>query len=315
MEPITPLPIAHILVPLDGSRLAESALSPTIALAERLGARVTLLHILERGAPETIHGERHLTSTGEAEAYLTGAASRFADAGITVAVHTHPSPEGDVAGSIAIHALASRADLIVMCAHGRGGLRGWLFGAIAQRVVRHGGAPVLLIRQETSGPTGPLAPRTVVVALDGTPEGEAALPASLTLARALGTSLHLLVVVATLATVGGDRVAAAQLTPIATSAALDLESDTARAYLAQLRERLGDSGVPTTLEVERGEASRVVLDRAARAGGSLVALATHGRSGFDALWSASVGAKVVARASGPLLLVSAKRAVAPTPGD
>jgi nucleotide-binding universal stress UspA family protein len=306
MEAITPQPITHILVPLDGSRLAESALSPAIALAGRLGVRVTLLHVLERGAPGTIHGERHLTSPGEAEAYLTGVASRFSDAGITVAVHTHPSPEGDVATSIAVHALAGQVDLIVMCAHGRGGLRGWLSGAIAQRVVRHGGAPALMIRQETSNGAAPFAPRTVLVALDGTKEGEVALPAALTLAQAFDATLHLLVVVATLATVGGDRAAAARLIPSATSAALDLESETARGYLEGLRARLGDSPVPTTLEVQRGDASQAVLNSAGRAGESIVALATHGRSGLDALWAASVGSKVVSRATGPLLLVAAK---------
>jgi nucleotide-binding universal stress UspA family protein len=193
-----------------------------------------------------------------------------------------------------------------MCTHGRGGLRGWLSGAIAQRVVRHGGAPALMIRQETAGDTAPFAPRTVLVALDGTEEGEAALPPALTLAQAFGATLHLLVVVATLATIGGDRAAAARLIPSATSAALDLESDTARSYLESLRARLGDSPVPTTLEVQRGDASQVVLNSAGRAGETMVALATHGRSGLDALWSASVGSKVVSRASGPLLLVGAK---------
>src|SRR5436190_155961 len=121
MAAITPLPITHILVPLDGSRLAESALGPAIVLGGQLGARV----------------------------------------------------------------------------------------------VRHGGAPALMIRQETAGDTAPFAPRTVLVALDGTEEGEVALPPALTLAQAFGATLHLLVVVATLATIGGDRAAAARLIPSA----------------------------------------------------------------------------------------------------
>ncbi len=250
-----------------------------------------LVHILERGAPETIHGERHLTSTGEAEAYLQGVASRFTDAGIPVEVHTHNSPEGDVADSIAIHAAAGRADLIVLCAHGRGGLRGWLSGAIAQRVVRHGGAPVLMIRQGADPDTAPFAPRTVLVALDGTTAGEVALPAALALARATGATLHLLVVVATVDTITGDRAA------------------TARGYLDGLRTRLAGGGLTVTTEVARAAAAETVLASAVRAGESVVALATHGRAGFDAFWAASVGARVVARTRGPLLLVGATGAL------
>jgi nucleotide-binding universal stress UspA family protein len=306
MEPMVPQRIAHLLVPLDGSRLAEGALAPAITLAARLGARVRLVHILERGAPETIHGERHLTSTGEAEAYLRGVASRFADAGIAVEVHTHSSPEGDVADSIAIHARAGRADLIVLCAHGRGGLRGWLSGAIAQRVVRHGGAPVLMIRQGADPDTAPFAPRTVLVALDGTPAGEVALPVALALARATDATLHLLVVVATVGTIAGERAATARLAPGATGAALDLESETARGYLDDLRGRLVGGGLAVTTEVARGAAAEMVLASAVRAEECVVALATHGRAGLDALWSASVGARVAARTSGPLLLVGVK---------
>lgn len=305
MVTVGPLPINHILVPLDGSRLAESALAPTITLAARLGARVTLLHVLERGAPETIHGERHLTNAGEAEAYLHGIASRFADARLAVEIHAHPSPEGDMAASIATHARGHRADLIVMCTHGQSGLRGWLFGANAQRVVRHSGAPVLMIRQERT-PVAPFAPGRLVVAVDGTVEGEAILPAALTVATVFGAALHFVFVVATLSTVGGDRAAAARLLPAATSAALDQETAGARRYLDQLTARLDQGGLQITSAVERGEAARTVLATAARTGESLVALATHGRAGLEGLWAASVGSRVIADSTGPLLLIGAR---------
>ncbi|HEY8597245.1 MAG TPA: universal stress protein [Thermomicrobiales bacterium] len=306
MDTTGPLPIQHILVPLDGSRLAESALGPAMSLAERLKARVTLLHILERRAPETIHGERHLTSAGEAEAYLTGIASRFADAGIPVEAHTHPSPEGDVAASIAVHARGHRADLIVLCAHGQGGLRDWLFGAIAQRVVRRSGAPVLMIRQALATTAKSFDPRRILVALDGTPEGEEILPVAITTAKAFGAAIELVFVVATLSTIAGDRAAAARLMPGATSAALDQESESARRYLRELTARLGGVDLPITGKVERGEAARMVLSSAAQADDSLVALATHGRAGLEGLWSASVGTKVIARSVGPLLLLGAR---------
>lgn len=304
---IPPQQFGHFLVPLDGSRLAEAALPVATALAARTGARVTLLHVVERNAPATVHGERHLTGAGEAEAYLHGVASRFADAGVATAIHAHPSPAGDVAASVAAHAAEVAADLIVLCAHGRGGLREWLAGSIAQRVIRQSAAPVLLVRPTADGRAAPFAPQRVVVALDGAAEGEAALPAAAALARACGAALDLLAVVATLGTVGGDRAATARLMPVATSAALDLEGDQARDYLERLRGALAGSGLAVRAAVERGDPVQLLAAHATQA--AVVALATHGRTGFDALWSGSVGAKVVARVGSPLLLVPAGAAV------
>ena len=58
--------LKHLLVPLDGSRLAEAALPAASFVAGRLGARVTLLHVIERDAPQEIHGERQLSEPEEA---------------------------------------------------------------------------------------------------------------------------------------------------------------------------------------------------------------------------------------------------------
>ena len=60
----------NLLVPLDGSSLAESALTVARFLALNLGASVTLLHIIERDAPAAVHSERHLTNSEEALVYL-----------------------------------------------------------------------------------------------------------------------------------------------------------------------------------------------------------------------------------------------------
>ena len=60
----------HLLVPLDGSTLAEAALPTAAYFAQTLGAGVTLLHVIERNAPDTVHRERHLTEPGEACDYL-----------------------------------------------------------------------------------------------------------------------------------------------------------------------------------------------------------------------------------------------------
>lgn len=302
METISPLPVKHIVLPLDGSRLAEAALPAGIGLAGRFGARVTLLHVLERDPPPTIHGDRHLTSVGEATAYLRGVSSRFADRHVAVESHVHPSPEGDVPVSIAQHVEELNADLVVLCTHGQGGIRGWFSGSIAQRVVRRTTPPTLLVRP--SGSNQPeFQPRTVMVALDGTVEGEAVLPAALALALAEDASMSLFYAVPTLGTVPGDKAAAARLTPSATAAALELEQATAVEYVQELANRLERSGVTVQGEVGRGGAAETLIAASERFPDSVIALATHGRAGFDAIWSGSVGAKVVTKATGPLLLV------------
>ena len=82
-------------------------------------------------------------------------------------------------------------------------------------------------------------------------------------------------------------------------------------YLAQLARRLGDpvSDLQVTTEVARGDPAQVIIART-QARPSILALATHGRAGFDALWSASVGSRVIARGDGPFLLVHPEPAAA-----
>ena len=63
--------IKNLLVPLDGSSLAESVFPAVSSLARKINISVTLIHVIETDAPETVHGQRHLKSPDEAEHYLT----------------------------------------------------------------------------------------------------------------------------------------------------------------------------------------------------------------------------------------------------
>ena len=90
----------RLLVPLDGSRLAEAAIPAAHLLAQKAGASVALLHIIEKDAPTQIHGERHLTNIDEATAYLAEAAQRFPP-DIPVECHVHTLETANVARGIA----------------------------------------------------------------------------------------------------------------------------------------------------------------------------------------------------------------------
>jgi nucleotide-binding universal stress UspA family protein len=292
-----------LLVPLDGSPAAEAVLPAAMVLARRLAAEVALLHVLERNAPTRVHGEQHLTAEKDAASYLQGIAGQFTAEGIPVTWHVHLVPVGDIPLSIATHAAESGASFILLSVHGTGGPRSWLTGAVAQGVIRHAAPPVLLLRSRTTRRV-PFAPQEVVVALDMDRQAEVALPPAARLARALAIPLRVLLVVPTVETIPGDRGAAARLLPGGATASLDLEAAAAADYLAQLARRMSDAtgNLQVMTEVGRGDPAQVIVARA-QARPSILALATHGRAGFDALWSASVGSRVIARGDGPFLLV------------
>jgi nucleotide-binding universal stress UspA family protein len=297
--------INRLVVPLDGSPLAEAALPAALEMAQRFGARVMLLHVMERGAPRSVHGQPHLVEESEALDYLKRVADRLEKQGVAVEYHVHPNLEQDVARSISEHTVELGAELVVMSVHGWGGLRDLLIGSIAQQVLRRGTTPVLLARPATDGQEVPFACHRILVPLNGDPSHEVALPAAVEVGRACGSEVHLLVVVPTLQTIRGDQAAAAVLTPRATAAALDLQQEQAASYLCELAARLQSEGVAASATIRRGDPARVVVDVASQLGVDLIVAATHGRGGLEALWAWRVGPQVLAHLKQPILLVRA----------
>lgn len=291
--------IERILVPLDGSSLAESVL-PTVEMLTRcLRAELILLHIIEEHAPQTVHGEPHLTSAAEAEAYLSRVAQRL-EPGIQVEQHVHSNEENDVALSVASHAAELRADMVAMCTHGRSGLRRVVSGSIAQQVLRRVETPVLLVRPRMRMP-GSL--QNILVALDGTRSAEAALPVASYIAKRCGAALSLITVVPTLTTVSGDNAASARLIPLSTAITLDASEEQTAQYLGTLAQRLIAAGTQASSGVARGDTTQRLLEAAASTQADLVVLATHARTGLSALWVGSVAAGIIARVDRPVLMV------------
>jgi len=295
----------RLIVPLDGSHLAEAVLPVVEQIALLSGGTVVLLHVLERGAPSTVHGERHLKAEDEANLYLTGLADRLRAQEITVEVHAHEVPEGDVARSIVAHVAEEGGDLIVLCTHGSGGVRELLFGSIAQQVLKRGAIPVLLVRAVPEGVTPAFAPKRVLVPLDGTAGAEVALTPAQDMARLFKAVVHIVMVVATAGTVRGEQQALAQVMPAATRAALELEESEAQEYLDRVADRVRTEGITATTEVRRGDPTRALADEASEPDVGLVVVATHGRAGVQAICAGSVTARLLARTRAPLLLLRA----------
>ncbi len=291
---------SHMLVPLDGSRLAEVTLPTALGIAEGTGARVTLLHVLETDPPRTVHGEPHLLDATSAESYLESLSKQYMGRGVEIDFHVHDNPENDVAGSIVGHTEELGADLVVLCPHGRGGLRRWLIGSIPQIVLQRGSTPVLLV---PSGKDSAQAfqLRSLLVPLEGH-VAETVLRTAQEISTLFGAETHLLHVVPVLSTLKGDNAPSALLSPISTAATLDLEEEAFQQYLAGLV--VGWSAdSPVRAMVLRGEPANAILKEIERSQPDLILMSTHGRSGLRGLWAASVAAKVVARSPRPMLLL------------
>src|SRR6266700_7300856 len=293
----------RFLVPLDGSRLAESVLPVVQQVASRFHAQVTLLHIVEQHPPAVIHGERHLTGIGQAQAYLEEIAVRLRSSDIPVEIHVHQEKEDNVASSIVQHSQEVNADLVIMCTHGHGGLRELLFGSNAQRALQLGTQSILLLFPREDGSAYPINLQRILVPLDGTAAHEPALPVAITIARTFGAELHLVLVIPTLATLSGDQAVSGLLLPSTTRALLDLSEQDAADYLEQVIARCQAEGVVAHAEVLRGDIVPEVLGLAERLNVDLIVLASHGRTVLDALFAGSVASRIAGRKIRPLLLV------------
>jgi len=143
----------HILVPLDGSRLAEAALPAACKLASKFDGEITLLRVT---APPFFlsHGDGRAyadllvtmrqENRAEAEAYLNAHKGSLRQQGyiVHIQVFEDESPANAILGVVE----GQDMDTVVMSTHGRGGIARWVYGSVADKVLRHSHVPVLLIR-------------------------------------------------------------------------------------------------------------------------------------------------------------------------
>jgi nucleotide-binding universal stress UspA family protein len=316
-----------ILVPLDGSELAERALPYAAVLAWGSGAHLALVRVAHEeprtDAPEgttlawatgtqplierttgrggaTAPEDDGGAAPGPAE-YLEGAAAGLAFPQTAVAVASGPP-----AAAILAEARGRGADLVVMATHGRTGLGRALYGSVADAVLRHADRPVLLV--PTTAPPGPPAdgPRRVLVALDGSPFAEAALRPAQDLAQALGAGLLLLRVVGPPGAAFGGTLGEVPSDP-------EGELAEARAYLDAVTGRLPappepGRGAGPERRILPGAPAQTIAAVAGQEEVTAIAMATHGRSGLARAVLGSVAAEVLHRTSVPVLLVRPRAA-------
>lgn len=139
--------IKTILVPLDGSAVAEAALKPAVDLARQAGATLVLLRAAAaHTGPMGDIVDAQVEVMREAEEYLAAARARVLSAGAAgVEVSAWYGPPAEAIVEAARH---RHADLIVMASHGRSGVARLVLGSVAESVLRATAVPILLIRAD-----------------------------------------------------------------------------------------------------------------------------------------------------------------------
>lgn len=290
-----------ILVPLDGSELAERALQPALALAQVAGSEIILLSVpvLERMLVPAPAGFGLLLPPQSIELsrigsynYLQSVRENWIHPDVKVTVKVI---EGDEAGVILDTAADLEVDLIIMSTHGRTGFTRWVLGSITERVLHSAPCPVLVIRSADSL-------SRILITLDGSELAEKAIDPGLALARALGSEVTFLRVVPDMHISVAD---ANYLDQIEDDLSRRLQEEAeleGEAYLDDVVDRHNDP-LPIHTALWIGAPAQSILDYAELHNTNLIVMATHGRTGLGRWIYGSVTEKVLRSGRCSMLIV------------
>jgi nucleotide-binding universal stress UspA family protein len=291
--------VKKLLIPLDGSALAERALAYATALSIPTCAQLVLVRaVTAHTLPGVDAREPQVRALTEARNYLSDVAHRLMARGFVVEVAT---PYGESPAEwIVEEARLRKCDLIVMTTHGRTGPGRWWFGSVAEAVVAHSRLPVLLDRAWQPSQRELLLadqPR-LLVPLDGSTFAESVLDVAAGLAEDLGAEL----VVVRVDPRPRDVFTAEQAIAEGEEDALALEESE---YLQNVTESLGrdwpDLRVRT--ELRFGPPAEAITSAAIESNAALVVMATHGRTGVVRTVVGSVAGRMLEFDTAPLVLV------------
>jgi len=292
----------HIIVPLDGSEMAEAALPAALYFAQCFSAKISLIHLIEKGLPQSVHEQQHLHKDTEAVAYLMKIAASFPQ-GTNVDYHVHSDEVSHVAQSIVDHSMIElNSDLVIMCTHGGDDIRRFVVGSIAQQVIARGTVPVLVVHA-TEGYSDTFACKKILVPLDGQRKhGDIAEPAA-QIARCCSATIRLISVVPTFDTIPGKWIQVGRLLPGTTSKMLDIETEEIGDFLHEKTSALKATGIAAEYKVLRGNPGHMISVDAEESSSDIILMATHGKAGMSALWEGSVAAKVMSECKKPIMLL------------
>lgn len=294
-----------ILLPLDGSPLSESALPYARCLATALDVPVELLHAIDPDIIAVCGNPRYVSSEQPLEEslkdrhlrYLTKMGSLFPEpARVSCSVEVSKAEE-----LILAKARTEPGTLIVMATHGRSGIKRWLLGSIAEKVLHGATNPLLLIRATRAGrKREAVSLQTLIVPLDGSPLAEMAIPNAVELARTLDLELTLV------RAFTPPPLSLAEGRAENGQAVGEQVGQAAEAYLDESAAQVRAQGVKQVARAAvEGPAAETILRLAREKPHSLVVMCTHGQSGVRGWLLGSVTARVARHATVPVLVVRA----------
>lgn len=295
--------IEKILVPLDGSELSELALQYAEELGWALGAELHLLSLCELAEKGYLH---------MCELYLDGIVEKsrknirdYEPQGSREIKIKAATLEGNPAAEILRYAEGNAIDLVILTSHGRSGHTGWSMGSTANKIVPHARQPVLLVRASTSFPHPPRKEvfGRILVPLDGSEIGEAALPYVREITEKLPAEVTLLHVVPTgqyVRTFGGLRYF---LFP---EQQVEKSKVEAAGYLQAAGAKAKGEKATVKAMVVTGDPAQEIIRLSRVSDTRLVAMPTHGHSGIERWTLGSVAFRVIQHGDRPLLVVRAR---------
>lgn len=293
--------INRLLVPLDGSKIAEQALTAARELARATSCEIVLLTAIARqerwstaDTPTWWEADEEATATG----YLDTLTRELRDSGFKATARVAWGRPSEMIRQIADE---SNVDLIVMTTHGRSGITRFLIGSVADNVVRTAERPLLLIRAQHEPPTH-FDFSTILVPLDGSPLAESGLPFIKSLAAQLSAEVVLTRVVVPVTLLYGE-----QYIP-STAPVMEKVDAEARDYLAAMQRRLKKDGLSVRAIVENGFPVEAITAAADQTGAGMIALTSHGRTGPVRTVLGSVADGLVRQARCPCLVIPARAA-------
>jgi nucleotide-binding universal stress UspA family protein len=295
----------HILVPLDGSTLAECVLPHVAAIAPVNHARITLLHVLQQaqngGTPAVDPVEWHLQKQN-AEKYLEGIVHRLSEAGI-LGVESVVL-EGNPAGSVIDFARSNNVDLIALSTHGHSGLSGWNVSGVVQKILLRSYKSTLLVRAYLPSTTGMTKVRykRLFVGMDCSARSEYVLPLAINLAQFYKAQLILETVI--------EKPRIIKRMPVSQEIAelahqfVEKNQQAASHYFKQLLAQFSTKDLKIKTHISIGEnAIGVLHDMAEESNADLVLLVAHGESGERRWPYGSVTTSFIAYGNTSLLIV------------